>query len=133
MEADGRIWSLSKRSRSLKGSPIRAVSKLLAGRKDIISFAGGMPSPDAIPLEMFRKAADKVLTKHGTTSLQYGPTGGYPPLRAVIAERMGARGYRPDAEQVQILSGSQQAFDLLGKALCERGDHAHRPIELLPA
>ena len=54
--------------------------------------------------------------------MQYGPTEGYRPLREWVAEdlkRTGAHDVKVD--QVLIVSGSQQALDLLGKLFIDPG------------
>ena len=116
-------WELSRRVQGLYGSPIREIAKQAATRPKMISFAGGMPSPQSFPVEMFRQAAERVLRDHGAQALQYGPTAGYAPLRDWIAQRIASEGAQVSPEQVQIVSGSQQGLDLLGKALLNQGDH----------
>ncbi|WP_236622495.1 aminotransferase class I/II-fold pyridoxal phosphate-dependent enzyme [Thermus tengchongensis] len=49
-------------------------------------------------------------------ALQYGPTEGYGPLRAWVAEWLGVK-----PEEVLITTGSQQALDLLGKVFLDEG------------
>ena len=51
-------------------SALRNVLALTA-RPDIISFAGGLPAPEAFPVEALRQAADKVLSARGPAALQY--------------------------------------------------------------
>ena len=120
MHSDNQVWVVSRRAAAIKASPIREVSKLLATRSGVISFAGGMPSNDALHVEAFRIAADRVFTKYGTAALQYGVTSGFGPLRDWVAQRHSSPGASVASEQVQILSGSQQGFDIVGKAFCER-------------
>jgi GntR family transcriptional regulator/MocR family aminotransferase len=48
---------------------------------------------------------------------------GYPPLRRAVAEYLRtSRGVRCDAEQVAILSGAQEALDLVARMFLEPGD-----------
>jgi len=54
-------------------------------------------------------------------ALQYSTTEGHPPLRAWIAAQEAARGVPTDPEQVLVVSGSQQALDLIGKAMVDDG------------
>jgi 2-aminoadipate transaminase len=51
--------------------------------------------------------------------LQYGPTDGYGPLREWIAQSLSTDDCRISMDQVLMVSGSQQALDLLGKVLIE--------------
>lgn len=111
----------AQRMQSMKGSAIRELLKLTES-PDIISFGGGMPAPEVFPIEAFRSAADRVMTKHGKQALQYSATEGYRPLREWISRKMAQYGIESAAENVLITSGSQQALDLLGMVLINPGD-----------
>jgi 2-aminoadipate transaminase len=113
-------WQFSERARQLQSSAIRDILKVTA-RPDVISFAGGLPSPQTFPVEHLRVAYDRVLTREGKVALQYGPTDGYLPLRAWVAERMSQNGARIAPEQVLMVAGSQQGLDLLAKVLIDEG------------
>ncbi len=106
----------AERSGMVKSSAIREILKLTQG-SEVISFAGGLPAPSLFPIERLRTASDRVLAEAGAKALQYSTTQGSFALRSWIAERHGAT-----PEQVQILSGSQQALDLIAKALLDPGD-----------
>ncbi len=107
---------LSDRARRMNASAIREILKITQ-QPDVISFAGGLPAPELFPLEEVRRAADTALTRYGPAALQYSTTEGHPPLREWIGERAGI-----PAANVQIVTGSQQALDLLGKILISEGD-----------
>jgi 2-aminoadipate transaminase len=88
----------------------------------IISFAGGLPAPEVFPVAEIQKACDVVLSEVGAQALQYYPTEGYLPLREMIVRHSANYGLNISVENVLITSGSQQALDLLGKILINRGD-----------
>jgi 2-aminoadipate transaminase len=111
----------AQRTQLMKSSAIRELLKLTE-QPDIISFGGGMPAPEVFPIEQFREACDRVLRDYGPQSLQYGPTDGYMPLRELIVRHSARYGIEVTSENVMITSGSQQALDLLGKILINRGD-----------
>ncbi len=113
-------WRFSERASQLQSSFIREILKITA-RPDIISFAGGLPSPATFPVEHMKAAFDKVLSEQGKTALQYGPTDGYPLLREWIANSLSTDTCKIMPEQVLMTSGSQQALDLLGKVLVDEG------------
>lgn len=118
------IDRLAGRMQGVKSSAIREILKL-ASQPDVISFAGGLPAPELFPMEQLRAAAESVLLREGSSALQYGPTEGVPGLRALIAEQ--ATAADPDGapvtpEQVLVTTGSQQALDLIAKALLDPGD-----------
>jgi len=115
-------WRLSRCGGALTDSAIRALTKRMAGRSDIVSFAGGMPSPQTFPKAEFARAFDSVMCQDADAALQYGPTNGYLPLRDWIAQSLSQPGATVSPEQVLITSGSQQGLDLLGKVLLDPGD-----------
>jgi len=113
-------WQFSERAQQLQSSFIREILKITQ-RPEIISFAGGLPSPATFPVDVMKAAYDKVLTQTGKVALQYGPTDGYGPLREWIANSLSTEGSRILPEQILMTSGSQQALDLLGKVLIDEG------------
>jgi len=113
-------WRFSERAQQLQSSFIREIPKITQ-QPEIISFAGGLPSPATFPVEEMKGAFDRVLSSAGKTALQYGPTDGYMPLRQWIADSLSKDGARIVPEQVLMVSGSQQALDLLGKVLIDEG------------
>lgn len=118
------IDRLASRMQGMKSSAIREILKL-ASQPNVISFAGGMPAPELFPMDQLRAATDAVLLREGSAALQYGPTEGIAELRALIAEQATAAepaGAPVTADQVLITTGSQQALDLIAKALLDPGD-----------
>jgi 2-aminoadipate transaminase len=113
-------WHFAERAQQLQASFIREILKITQ-RPEIISFAGGLPSPATFPVERMKEAFDKVLTDNGRVALQYGPTDGYAPLREWIANHLSTEGSRIVPEQILMVSGSQQALDLLGKVMIDEG------------
>ncbi len=113
---------LSVRAKTMKASEIRELLKLTQ-RKDIISFAGGLPNPQLFPKEQMAEIAKDVIMDQGDHSLQYGTTEGYSKFREAIAERLQKNfGMDVNSHNVQITSGSQQGLDLLTKVFVNRGD-----------
>lgn len=108
-------WTFSRRAQLLTSSAIREILKVTE-RPEVISFAGGLPSPATFPVAAIEQACARVFADNPQGALQYGPTEGYMPLRAWIAERNGV-----GVESVMLTTGSQQALDLLGKVLIDPG------------
>ncbi len=108
----------SQRALQLTSSAIREILKITE-RPEVISFAGGLPAPAGFPVDVARAAFDHVLATNPHSALQYGPTEGYAPLRAWIAEDLNRHGARVSPDQILVVSGSQQALDLLGKILID--------------
>lgn len=119
-------WQFAHRAEQLQSSVIREILKITM-RPDIISFAGGLPSPETFPVEHMKAAFDTVLSQQGKVALQYGPSDGYAPLREWIADSLSIPGVTITPDQVLMVSGSQQALDLLGKVLIE--DHSKVLVE----
>ena len=117
------LWKsrYANRTLGIKSSAIRELLKVTQ-KPEIISFGGGLPAPDVFPVKRFEDACRKVLAEKGSQALQYGTTEGYQPLREMIAHNMSRYGIVATADNVLITSGSQQALDLIGKLLINRGD-----------
>ncbi|MFZ4529423.1 MAG: PLP-dependent aminotransferase family protein [Undibacterium curvum] len=113
-------WKFSVRAEQLQSSAIREILKVTM-RPEVISFAGGLPSPATFPVERMKAAFDKVLTEQGKMALQYGPTDGYAPLREFLAKSLSTPTSTILPEQIMMVSGSQQALDLIGKVLVDEG------------
>lgn len=108
--------TLSRRAQSMNASAIREILKITQ-QPDVISFAGGLPAPELFPLDEVRAASNRVLDVYGPAALQYSTTEGHAPLREWIGAQAGI-----PARNVQIVTGSQQGLDLLGKVLIDEGD-----------
>jgi len=113
---------LSERIRQVPESFIRSILKV-ANQPDVISFAGGLPSAEMFPIDALEKACTKVLKNNGKQALQYANTEGDAQLRTWIAERyQSLQGLTISPNNILITNGSQQALDLLGKVLLDKGD-----------
>ena len=111
----------SKRATAIKSSVIREILKV-TGRPEVISFAGGLPSDASFPVPQLKAAFEKVMTDAPQAALQYSTTDGYAPLREWVAAQKSVDGASITPEQVIIVSGSQQALDLIGKVFINEGD-----------
>ncbi len=104
----------------ITGSAIREIFKLIA-QPNMISFAGGNPSPAALPDEKVAELAAQVLRDKGKVLLQYGATEGYAPFVESLKQYAEAAVGCP-LPAVLPVTGSTQAMDLLCKALIDPGD-----------
>jgi 2-aminoadipate transaminase len=80
-----------------------------------IPFTRGVPSPDLLPVDDLRAAADSALCSEPALALSYLGGGGHPGLRAWIGARHGV-----PAERVVASNGSLQAFLFLAELMVER-------------
>jgi len=79
----------------------------------MISFAGGLPAVDSFPQFNLDGMPQHIL--------QYGPSEGEWELRQRIAKELQGQGLPCTAEQVLIVSGSQQGIDLVAKLFIDPG------------
>jgi DNA-binding transcriptional MocR family regulator len=87
----------------------------------MISFAGGLPPPEAFDIEGIRMAVDGVLSRGRTEGLQYGLTRGTGPLLDAIAQLMNKRGIACEPADLLVTTGSQQAIALVSEAVLNPG------------
>lgn len=113
----------AERTKWMKASDVRELLKYAQDPR-IISFAGGLPSPDAFPLEDLKVIFEELFHEEGTPAFQYGPTQGDAKLREVLATRMKGRGITSDSTRIIVTHGAQQALELLGRIFLESGDIA---------
>ncbi|PVZ85545.1 GntR family transcriptional regulator [Serratia sp. S1B] len=86
-------------------------------------FAAGSPELRAFPLKLWKQITNQQLRNRGEQLLRYGDPQGYLPLREAIAGYIGqTRGVNCDAQQVIILTSSQQALQLIATLLLDSGD-----------
>ena len=112
---------LSRDARNFRPSAIRAFAKLI-NDPSIISFAGGVPSPETFPAERIAEIAARVIVEKRSVALQYGPTRGLPRLCDFVAAVCRARGIDCAPDDVLMTTGSQQALDLIAHTLLDPGD-----------
>lgn len=108
-------WTLAARAAKMNPSVIREILKVTE-KPGIISFAGGLPSPQTFPVAEFEAACTKVLRDDPTGALQYAASEGYGPLREMVAAQLP---WNVDPAQVLITTGSQQGLDLVAKVLID--------------
>ncbi|MEF3302832.1 aminotransferase-like domain-containing protein [Paenibacillus sp. GYB003] len=114
-------YTFSSFAHGLKSSAVRDILKLTQGNS-IISLAGGLPAENYFPIDAVREAFERVFAEGGKSSLQYGLTEGYSPLREAICKRMAAQGVSVKPENMLMTTGSQQAIYLLTRVYLSAGD-----------
>jgi 2-aminoadipate transaminase len=113
-------FTLARRAHKMNPSVIREILKITE-RPNVISFAGGLPSPDTFPVQAMQEACARVLSQDGKAALQYAASEGYGPLRDWVAQELTSQGMHVGADQVLITTGSQQGLDLVAKVLVDAG------------
>lgn len=113
--------NFAHRMDAVRVSTIREILKVTE-QPEIISFAGGLPAPELFPVDDVLRATERVLNETGAASLQYSPSEGFAPLREVFAAESRKRGIDCSADDILIMTGSQQPLDLTGKIFLDAGD-----------
>ncbi|MFD5536638.1 PLP-dependent aminotransferase family protein [Streptomyces sp. NPDC127079] len=105
----------------MRSSAIGSVLRL-AESPGIIPLAAGSPAQELFPNADVLEVTDRLL-RNDPGALQYGDTAGLAQLREWIAARNSTRlGIGSLPERVTLTHGSQQALDLICKALIDPGD-----------
>ncbi len=117
-------YGYSSRMANLNGTATREIFKLLS-RPEIISFAGGLPATECLPVEKVKQIANELLSSADALKLlQYGTTEGYPNLIKALKTMFSGVGITNvlDSETL-VISGGQQGIDLACKTFLNAGDN----------
>ncbi|MGD2008940.1 MAG: PLP-dependent aminotransferase family protein [Cellvibrionales bacterium] len=112
-------------ARRMQGYGSDFIKEMFAAAKnpDMISFAGGAPAPELYALDAFRAASDKAFQVHDRAIMAYDGAYGVAALREFIASRWMTRtGVHVTADDILILSGSQQGIDYAARLYLDEGD-----------
>lgn len=115
-------FNIASRIQGVQGSIIREILKLTAD-PGIIAFGGGNPNPTTFPVDEIARITADVFKTNSVSVLQYGHSEGYAPLRETLKVHLAKQeGISFDSNELFIVSGAQQAADLLTKVLVNEGD-----------
>ncbi len=116
-------WSalLSRSARTVRADEARRRSAVVEA-EGVISFAGGAPDSALFPTDGFRRALNQVVRDEGAALLQYYPVAGHAPLRRYLSTYLLRVGLEARAEDILIVNGSQQGFDLITRTFVDPGD-----------
>jgi GntR family transcriptional regulator / MocR family aminotransferase len=93
-----------------------------SGRPEI-DFGFGRSFAQLFPYDIWRRLLGRYLSTDDAMLSRYGSPAGFFPLRQAIADYLvRVRGVRCTAEQVVIVSGAQQALDILARLILRSGD-----------
>lgn len=117
-------WSrLFSRSAHIAGAAVERRASAPPGARAVISFAEGTPDSGLFPTDAFRRVLNQVVRTEGAALLQYPPGGdGYLPLRAYLATYLLRFGVEARADDILVVNGSQQGFDLIARTFIDPGD-----------
>lgn len=92
---------------------------------ETISFGGGAPAKEALPVEIVHEIAGQVLSREGRggQALQYGNPMGIPDLRQAVIDRLlQPKGLKAGPENVIIVGGGIESLYLVCQLYVEPGD-----------
>jgi GntR family transcriptional regulator / MocR family aminotransferase len=121
----------SPRSRRATPHPVRRLSDIARRARPLgpwvvepaRAFRANEPALDLFPTTIWAQIAGRRLRRVTTSLLKGCGAMGYPPLQRTLAEYLGAaRGVVCAAEQIAIVSGTQEAIDLVSRLFVNPGD-----------
>ena len=92
---------------------------------ETISFGGGAPAQEALPIDIVREITNEVMTKDalGVTALQYGNPIGLRYLREMVCEYLlEPKGVRCSPDEVLITTGGLETMNLICQIFINPGD-----------
>ena len=120
----------SGRIQGYEGYSIGKLFKLL-NDPEVISLAGGLPSPDTFLKDEMRLASRRYLSDRIEQIMQYTPVSGETALIDAIVQYLKRDRIQVSEENVLITSSGQQGLDILGRLFLDPGDAGDgRPADL---
>jgi GntR family transcriptional regulator / MocR family aminotransferase len=111
--------TLSQRGKQLSSISIAIKPVVSAGR----AFRAYHPALDVFPLSLWSRIVARRSRQSPRSLLAGGDAAGYQPLRETLAAYLGSvRGVKCSSEQVVIVSGIQQALDIVARLVLDPGD-----------
>ncbi|GFH38396.1 aminotransferase-like domain-containing protein [Streptomyces pacificus] len=102
--------------------PAVEMPRLFERGGDTVSFAGGLPDLDVLPLDAISRQMSALVRLGGRVALQYSTPHVAQALLPAIVDLMGREGARPDAGGLVPTSGSQMGLMAVGLALAVPGE-----------
>ena len=99
------------------------LSRPISESRRVIDFGFGRSFPHIFPYDIWRRLLARYLSTDDTMLSHYGSAAGFYPLREAVAGYLNRlRGVHCSADQLFIVSGMQQALDLLARLLLTEND-----------
>ena len=113
---------LSEVNKRVTASAIRELLKVI-GMPGMISFAGGLPTPEMFPAEEIGEIAKQVITSNPNKALQYGCTEGAASFKGELIKLLKKdENIEVSQDEMLVVSASQQGLDIVSKAFVDPGD-----------
>ena len=107
---------------AMKPSAIREIFKVLVD-PEVIALSAGSPDPGSYPTKEMAAIGNDIFANDLVTTLQYGTTEGYTPLREQTKKRLMEK-YQTGTEDYDVIitTGGQQTISLFTQTMINRGD-----------
>jgi DNA-binding transcriptional MocR family regulator len=118
------IWpeKFSRSSQTAFGIISRQPGQTALGA-NVISFAGGIPSEEFYPFQAFGEIVSQFIGSNRSGEMfGYSDPEGHPHLRNEVRKYLARQGIEASEDELLIVSGSQQAIDLVSHTLIDPGD-----------
>ena len=115
---------ISRFSNNIKGYEGYSIGKLfkLLNDPEVISLAGGLPSPDTFLKDEMRLTSEKSLNDNIEQIMQYTPISGEARLIEAVIQYLKKDRIHISEENIVITSSGQQGLDLAGRLFLNPGD-----------
>ncbi len=110
----------SRTTATMKHSFIRQILKVTKGVSGMISFAGGLPSPETFPKDLLADLFSRVIREEGDEVLQYGASDGDRVFKKIIKDFEEVP-YLSD-DEIMITVGSTNGIYYYTRTLVDPGD-----------
>jgi 2-aminoadipate transaminase len=107
--------------RDYQGYPIGKTIKYLTD-PEIISLAGGLPSPDVFQRSQFRLASERACDTEIDRIMQYSPIPGEASLVRAVLRFLERDNIHIEEDNILITTSGQHGLDLLGRLFLDPGD-----------
>ena len=111
---------------TLRARPVWDAIRLPAVLAELprFDFRSGLPDATLFPHDMWRRLMARQLRSEARGMIVYDTPAGNRQLREAIARHIGvSRGVEASADDVIVTNGTQQALDVIARALLSPGDH----------
>ncbi len=109
----------------MPAKPMKAPALLSSTTRPIRPFQSSDPDVSLFPLDIWSRLTSRHLRRATKALLSGVDSAGYAPLRNAIAEYLGtSRGVQCQASQVIVVTGTQQALDLVARLFVRPGESA---------